>query len=287
MRRNIMEISWTDIEKMDKEKTAVFIGFAPIEEHGRHLPLGVDVYETQYWMEHSINGLEKEFGDFTFLIVPVIPYGHAEMRGFPGNIHLTQKLFYHLVFATLHNVVEWGIKHIIVISGHADPRHTIAIEQACQKIKEENGSVIFAPMGAIFSEMIHFEAEEQDLDIQIKMGRYSSDFHAGWIETSNMLAIRKDLVNSNFKEQPDIEINGRDMINPELVMNKTKGFGHIGYPKEASEELGVKLNESVSEKIRHCTAAYLRREHYEQYEHHRLYMAAALRVKEENDGCTV
>lgn len=287
MKRNVMEMNWTDFERMDKGKTAVFLGFAPIEEHGRHLPLGVDVYETQYWMDHAIKELEKEYTDFTFLVVPVIPYGHAELKGFPGNLHLSQKLFYDLVLATFQNVIEWGVRNIIVISGHADPKHAIAMEQACDRIREDIGVVVFAPMGAIFSKSISNNLEEQDLQVQTKMQKYQNDFHAGWIETSNMLSIRPDLVNFNFMEQPDIEMFGRDMINPEFVMDKIKEYGHIGFPKEATKELGDALNKSIIQKIKYCVSAYLKRENYEIYEHHQLYQVPALRVKEEDERCTV
>ena len=283
MMKNIMEMRWTDFEKMDMKKVTFFIGFAPIEEHGRHLTLGVDIFETQYWIEHVIEKLQEDFSEYMFLNMPVIPYGHAIIKGFPGNIHLSQKLFYDLVLATLRNVVNWGIINIIVISGHADPRHAIAIEQACDRIKKENGVTVFAPMGAIFSGKTSSMGKMQDPCIAKKMALYSKDFHAGWIETSNMLVIRPDLVHQEYKEQPSIEINGRDMINPELVASKTKGFGHIGYPKEASQEIGVKLNDSTIQTIKECTIAYLKRENYEQYEHHQLYNISALRVKGDDE----
>lgn len=282
MKQNIMEINWTDFFKMDKEKTAIFLGFAPIEEHGRHLPLGVDVYETQYWMDYAIKELEEEYTEFTFLVFPVIPYGHAEIKGFLGNLHLSQKLFYDLVLATLKNVIEWGAQNIIVISGHADPKHAIAIEQACEKIREDSGVIVFAPMGAIFSKNILSNLEKKDLQVQDKIQQYPNDFHAGWIETSNMLSIRPDLVRLNYKEQPDIEMNGKNMIDPVFVMDKTKGYGHIGFPKEATKELGEALNKSVIQKISFCVSAYLKRENYEIYEHHQLYHVPRLRVKEED-----
>lgn len=280
MIQNVMEIRWNDLQEMDMDKTVLFIGVAPIEEHGRHLPLGVDVYETQFWMENAIKKLENEFSEYTFITLPVIPYGHAVMKGFPGNIHLSQKMFYDLILATFRNVVEWGVKNVIVISGHADPRHTIAIEQACERIKDESGVIVFAPMGAVFSGKVFLKTED-DICVE-KQKQFSNDFHAGWIETSNMLEIRPDLVHDNYKDQPDIKINGRDMIIPEVVSAATKDYGHLGYPKEASKEMGGKLNESAIQMIVQCAAAYLRRTDYEIYEHHQLYNIPSLRVKEEN-----
>ncbi|OPJ65205.1 creatininase family protein [Clostridium oryzae] len=281
MIQNVMEIRWNDLQEMDMNKTVLFIGIAPIEEHGRHLPLGVDIYETQFWMDNTMKKLENEFSEYTFITLPVIPYGHAVMNGFRGNIHLSQKLFYDLILATLRNVVEWGVKNIIVISGHADPRHTIAIEQACESIKKESGVIAFAPMGAIFSGKVLLKTEDA-ICVEKQMKQFSDDFHAGWIETSNMLEIRPDLVHDNYKDQPDIKINGRDMIIPQVVSAATKDYGHLGCPKEASKEIGRILNEWTIQRIMHCVAAYLRRTDYDIYEHHQLYNIPSLRVKEEN-----
>ncbi|MBC3889419.1 hypothetical protein GH810_13975 [Acetobacterium paludosum] len=279
MRLNILEINWPEVEQCNKEKTIAFIGLAPIEEHGRHLPLGVDVYETQYWMENSLSKLEVEFGDYTFLTMPVITFGHANMKGIPGNIHLSQQLLYELVLATVNNIVEWGIEHIVIISGHADPKHTIAIEQACEKVNNENGIVAFAPMGAIFSGKVPIKAGNQDQDMKQKLKAYPNDFHAGWIETSNMLEIRKDLVKHDFMKQPDIIVNDKDMLNPEVVMTKTSGYGHLGYPKEASAMLGKTLNMAVIEKIRYCTSCFIKRQNFQQFAHHKLYGIPSLHVK--------
>lgn len=281
MIQNVMEIRWIDLQEMDMDKTVLFIGVAPIEEHGRHLPLGVDVYETQFWMDQTMKKLESEFNEYTFITLPVITYGHAVMKGFPGNIHLSQKLFYDLILATLRNVVEWGVKNIIVISGHADPRHTIAIEQACERIKDESGVIVFAPMGAVFSGKVILNTEDA-IGVEKQMKQFTDDFHAGWIETSNMLEIRPDLVHDTYRDQPDIKINGRDMINPQVVSAATKDYGHLGYPKEATKEIGRILNESTSQRLMQCTSAYLRRTDYEIYEHHQLYNIPSLRVKEEN-----
>lgn len=130
---NGMEMNWTDFEKLDGSHALLLIGIAPIEEHGRHLPLGVDIYETQYWIDHAAKQLLNEHPDYQIVKLPMIPYGHAKMEGFPGNIHLSQKMLYALMVETLRNVVQWGIENIVVVSGHVDPRHTIAIEQAWKK----------------------------------------------------------------------------------------------------------------------------------------------------------
>lgn len=278
MKHSLMDLSWVEIEKLDKKKTVVFIGIAPIEEHGRHLPIGVDVYETEFWVKHSIEKLEIEFGDFKFLTLPVITYGHGNLKGFVGNIHLSQRLIYKVTLETLNAIMEWGIKNVVIISAHADPKHLIAIEQACEKINKEYGITAFAPMGAIFSHKMKNEKTSYKGLIK-KLEEFPNDFHAGWIETSCMLSIKPSLVSESYIKEPDIEIKDREMIFPKKVMNKTKGLGHLGYPREASKVLGDELNDDVSEKIRACTSAFINRKGYTQYEHHKLYNVPFMKVK--------
>lgn len=275
---NLLELCWTEIQKLNKEKTVIVIGIAPIEQHGRHLPVGVDVYETEHWIKKSIKKLQERFSDYTFLTMPIIPFGNANMKGFPGNIHISQKLLYNLVIETLSSIAQWDINNIIVISGHAEPKHLIAIEEACACINKKFKDIAFDPMGAIFSEEVKVEVEENYALID-KLKRYANDFHAGWVETSCMLSINKDLVNENYKSQPDIKLQEKEMIFPKKVAEKIKGYGHIGYPKEASKELGDALKDDMAEKIKTAVEAFILRENYKQYEHHELYKIPFLRVK--------
>jgi creatinine amidohydrolase len=73
MSQKLIELNWMEIEKLDKEKTVIVSGVAPIEEHGIHLPMGVDVYETEHWITLGIEKLEKVFPQHTFLTMPSIP----------------------------------------------------------------------------------------------------------------------------------------------------------------------------------------------------------------------
>jgi creatinine amidohydrolase len=279
MIKMVMELSWVEIEALNKERTVLFLGFAPIEEHGRHLPVGVDIFETEYWIRKCVERLEKEFENYSFLLLPVIPYGYADLRGFTGNIHLTQGVFYQLVSDTLKAVANWGLRHIVAISGHADPKHLIALEQACETVNKKYGDIAFAPMGAIFSGKVPDQKENAHEPMQDTLKTYPYDYHAGWVETSCILAIKEELVKEDYKKQPDICVKDTEMIFPKRVMKKTAGYGHLGYPRAASKTLGDSLNADMAEKMQYCSAAFIRRQEYEIYKHHELYKIPFLRVR--------
>lgn len=110
MSTNIMDITWKELEDMDLERTIMFISFAPIEEHGLHLPLGVDIFESKYWEKRCIELLEQKYKDHSFLTMPAIPFGCGEIKGFAGNIHLKQSTIKTIAYETIENIVSWGVR---------------------------------------------------------------------------------------------------------------------------------------------------------------------------------
>lgn len=279
MNYNLLTLSWEDILNLDKEKLVVFVGIAPIEEHGRHLPIGVDIYETDEWINLAIDKLDSILPSYCYGKLPIIPLGFADMGTFPGNIHVSRELIYKIIYSTLENIVKWGVKNIIVISAHAEPLHTIAVEQACESINKEYGIISIAPMGSIFNYEQKRVLKKLSNSVEEKIKLFPNDFHAGWIETSNMLALYPELVSDNYQERPDISIQDNEMMNIQKVINTIKNEGHIGFPKEASKELGIELNNDTGEQICIATHKFILRSNYEKYMNHPLYHISSLKLK--------
>ena len=45
------ELTWEEVEKLDKEKCCVLLPLSSIEQHGKHLPVGTDDYILRMCME--------------------------------------------------------------------------------------------------------------------------------------------------------------------------------------------------------------------------------------------
>lgn len=268
---DLMTKSWEDISQMDREKLVVILGIAPVEEHGRHLPIGVDVYETDHWIRTAVQRLNEAMPDHCFGMLPTIPLGFADMGQFPGNIHVSRKLIFDIAYEATAAIAKWGVKNIVIISAHADPLHAIAIEKACEKINEEYGPIALAPMGAIFSLDPDGSSAEPSPKLLELQQRFPNDFHAGWVETSCMLSILPEYVKPNYSQRPDISLQGRDMMDSQKVAEAISGEGHIGYPKEASVQLGEALNEDMAEKIKTAVCHFILRQDYARYMKHPLH----------------
>ncbi len=275
---NVMEFTWGELKELNKEKTVLLITMAPIEEHSWHLPLGTDIYEGERWRQDTIRNLSERFPDYNFLYLPPIPIASAGARGFYGNLHFKQSTVRDVAFELLENIVSWGVKHIIFIASHGDPTHLIAIEEACVKINKRCGVCAFSPMGALFSaKELGLETMEPE-EIAEMNKVHSNDVHAGWIETSSMLDIKASMVRSNFQDLPDTKIMEKEMIFSKKVLERMGKYGHLGYPRLGSKELGILLNANLSLSLTDAITAFIERKDYDKYEHHSLFKIPFLRT---------
>lgn len=276
--KNVLQLTWKEIEALPKDKTILFLTFAPIEEHSLHLPLGVDIYLGEAWKDKAIEMITDINPDYHLLTMPPIPFAQGSIKGFPGCIHVSQRTIYRITCEILGNIASWGIKNIIIIASHGEPKHLIAIEEACDKINSKYGICAISPMGAFFSH------NELGLDLNFprqiseQLKNHPNDFHAGWIETSALLDLDEKLVKKEFSSLPDIDVKEKEMIFPSKVNKKIAGFGHIGCPRFATKEFGKLLNSNSSEFIYKVTLAFATRQDYQKYQHHSLYKIPFLRT---------
>ncbi len=276
--KDILKLTWKEIESLPKDKTILFLTFAPIEEHSHHMPLGVDILLGETWKNKAIELISEKNPDYHLLTMPPIPFAQGSIKGFPGCIHVSQKTIYRVAYEVIDKIANWGIKNIIVIASHGDPKHIIAIEEACDKVNKKYGLCAISPMGAFFS----YDELGIDLnfpkDMKEMLSNYPNDFHAGWIETSAILDIDENLVKNDFQNLPDTKVEEKEMIFPDKVSKKIAGLGHIGFPRLATKELGKLINRNSAEFIFKVTMAFVTRQDYKIYQHHSLYKIPFLRT---------
>ena len=276
--RSILDLTWREIADLPKERSAVFVVIAPVEEHSHHLPLGTDIFEGQHWLEGALTRLANRFPDYELLTLPSVPLAVGSSYGFPGCMHLRQATMQRVGRELLNRVAAWGIRNIVVIASHGDPRHQIAIEEACSQVNRKHGVCAFSPLGAFFS------ARELGIDLNLpaevaqEMAASPNDFHAGWIETSMMLTLAPEKVREGWQQLPDCSVRETDMIFPRRIARAIAGFGHIGAPRRASAALGAVLNANVADYLAEAVASFFKRDGYERYQHHALYRMPFLRT---------
>ncbi len=271
--KDLSLLTWKEIKEIDKSKCIVFVVLAPIEEHGWHLPLATDLIEGDCWSKGAMEQLESKIGAECYYL-PSFPIAAASVNEFYGSIHFSMKTTYDVTYEILESIRCMGFVNIVVIASHADPKHQIAVEKAVRKINKKHRICSFAPMGQIFMGVGVKAADI--LDVFEK--EHANDFHAGWIETSSMLAIGETLVNETYKDVSDSDITDRDMISKKKQINAMGRYGHLGSPRLATKELGDMLNETCIDSITDAVIKFYKRDGYEQYGNYTLYKIFPLHI---------
>ena len=109
------EMSWQDYQEKIKSNAVVILPVGSTEEHGPHLPLGVDVILSTGFAEE----LAREIGG---VVAPAVMYGFKGETGggpiFPGTIDLNAVTLINLVHDILEELVADGVKRIFIMNGH-------------------------------------------------------------------------------------------------------------------------------------------------------------------------
>ena len=266
-------LTWKEIREINKEKSIVFVVMAPIEEHGWHLPLATDLIEGEYWSKEAMKIIE-DTSDATCFYLPSFPIASASVNEFYGSIHFTMRTTYEVAYGLIESLRCMGFINIMIIASHADPQHLIAVEKAVRKINRKHGVCALAPMGQIFMG----EGVKMPDDLKVFEKEHSDDYHAGWVETSSLLAMDKDYVRDGYKTLPDSAISDRDMISRKKQLSAMGKYGYLGSPRLASEELGKKLNDNCIRSIADAALKFYNRDEFERYEHYSLYKILPLHI---------
>lgn len=234
------ELSSAAFDNLDRDKTAIFIPFSPIEGHGSHLPLGLDLFNAEYFAQRAAEITVERMPDFDAVICRAFPVGSQLYRQ-PGSLRTDSNTVFKIARDVGESLAHWGYKYIFLLSGHGSPRDIVALETAAAKVSRKFKIRMHNLSGAMavrflkgeyldkISSLMPEPLNEEDRELLRK------DTHGGWWETSMMLRHRPHLVHPEYKSLPDTEKSGKD------VNSKPSYYGS---PSKASAQF-AKASEEV------------------------------------------
>jgi creatinine amidohydrolase len=189
------ELSWPEFEKKVKANAPVIIPCGATEQHGPHLPLGVDVVLPTGVAER----VAKEIGG---IVAPTIPYGYKSQprsgggEAFPGTTSLDAHTFALVLRDIIRGLGAHGVRRIVVLNGHFENMWP-SVEGVDLGLRELRRDGI-ADMAVLRLEYWDF-VKRATLDRLFPGGFPGTELeHASLLETSLMLLLRPDLVDMSL-----------------------------------------------------------------------------------------
>lgn len=231
------EMSWTEIrDAIRAGKTTVLLAVGSIEQHGPHLPTISDSLQGKYVAEQAARKLGNA------LAAPVMQPGLAEHHmDFPGSLTLTFETFVKVLEETSESLARHGFKDIVMFSSHGGNTDTmLAYYPRIAKKLRDRCRVHFVQPGAEMRRRMAEIAKKYN----ISPGKAGA--HAGFIETSSVLAIRPDLVDMSRAERglDDDAFYHPDQVKQSQLDAFVRGIkaqspnGILGDARGASAEVG-------------------------------------------------
>jgi creatinine amidohydrolase len=222
------------LEALDRARTMVVLSVSPLEEHGPHLPIGVDAFAARHFAEAIGERFVADRPDWTVLLAPTLHLGSFTFDA-AGTISVRQRVVRDAVVDYGASLARAGFRYVLVSNGHGGPTHLTALEEASAIVSRRHGVMMASFSGHLAWRFLRGQYLEK---IEAALGRtlteaerqaFAEDAHGGWWETSLMLMLRPDLVDEGYRDLPP----ARYALVQRLVPNyplRGGGQGYVGHP---------------------------------------------------------
>ena len=179
------DLTTRDFAALDAARTVAVLPLGATEQHGPHLPLGVDTRLADGIVAAALPLLPP---DLPALFLPTQAIGLSpEHARFAGTLTLSSETLIRLWKDIGAGVARAGVKKLVLFNAHGG--HTGAMDVVARELREAHDLIVYSvswfnlPLGEAGAQ---FSADEHRFGV-----------HAGEVETSMMLALHAPLVRTD------------------------------------------------------------------------------------------
>jgi creatinine amidohydrolase len=241
--QHLANIPFPEADRLARSGRALLIlPVGVVEEHGAHLPLGLDSLAAEIYAAAAAPHLERE--GFEVLVAPTIPYGVARAAiDFPGTLSLEPETLRALLVDVGRSLARHGLKRQVFLNGHRDLVHMRALDEARDTLMAEKAAEVLC-VGFTSDPNVTAACYREGVPELSQSARPDREGHGGEWETSLALFSCPELVNREIIKNLDANFD----YDVEAFRGETKdyrtlsgGRGYFGSPQSGSAETGEKI----------------------------------------------
>ena len=228
------ESSTAALDALDRDRTIVVLTVSPLEEHGPHLPVGVDAFTARHLAESIAERVVAERPGWSAVLAPTLHLGSFTFQTV-GTINVRQRVVRDAVIDYGAALARARFRYILIANGHGGPGHLVALEEAAGAVSRRHRVTMASLTGHLAWEFLGGRLLPK---IEKALGRtlsdeerraFSEDAHAGWWETSAMLMLRPDLVDDGYRALAAARYARVRRLVPNYALRRG-GQGYVGHP---------------------------------------------------------
>jgi creatinine amidohydrolase len=207
---DLLDLSHGEARALLARDVPVYLPVNPVEFHGPHLSLRND-HLCGMGLAADLHArlAPKDGGPWPFVVASSIEAGAEPCPG-PGTRPTTFLALRRLVLDACAGLVELGVRRVVLVTFHGAPLHAHALDAGVQLLAR-HGVRAIQPHNLLMTEMMNVDAAsyaeafahvEDPAERAEMMDGLSTDFHAGFGETSIALHYAPASVGANYRTLP-------------------------------------------------------------------------------------
>jgi len=255
------ELSTPALDALDRERTAIVLSVSPLEEHGPHLPVGVDAFTARHLAQSIAERVVTERPGWSVVLVPTLHLGTFTFDAV-GTVNVRQRVVRDVVIDYGTSLARAGFRHILIANGHGGAGHLVALEEAASVVSRRHGVSMASLTGHLAWEFLRgrlLPKIEAALDRPLSLAErqaFAEDAHGGWWETSVMLLLRPDLVDGGYRTLEPARYSLARRIVPNYAL-RNGGQGYVGHPALADASFAKAGAEALLDEVMQLVDALL------------------------------
>jgi creatinine amidohydrolase len=228
------ELSGPALDALDRDRTVILLAVSPLEQHGPHLPVGVDAFTARHLAESIAQRVVADRPGWSAVLAPTLHLGSFTL-GTVGTVPVRQRVVRDAVIDYGAAMARAGFRHILIANGHGGPGHLVALDEAAAAVTRRHRVTMASVTGHLAWAFLSGRLLPK---LEAALGRpltaderraFGEDSHGGWWETSVMLLLRPDLVDESFRLLEPARYPLRRRLVPNYAV-RNGGAGYVGHP---------------------------------------------------------
>jgi creatinine amidohydrolase len=264
MKTHYEELTWPEVKEAAATQRVCVLPVGTVEQHGRHLPLVVDVLTSTEVSRRAVEASPEDS-----ILMPSVYYSFNEHHlDFPGTIAIEGHTIVNYIRDIGRSLAHHGFRKILLVNGHGS--NVPFLDIAARYITNQTE--------AICAMVSWWSLIPRDVLDRHRESEYPGGMaHACELETSALLYLRGDLVQMD-KAAKDIHFEKSDHFYWDLQSASPVFFqewfsrysqtGVVGDPTLATREKGEAFVESSAARLAELIREFRRREIRPRVDHH-------------------
>ena len=243
----MQDMTFYEVREYLKTNKTIILPYALSEQHGKHLPLDVDIRNCDFMAKALAEKLDC-------IIAPTLNYTFSGGM-LPGTINVKPNTFSNLVGEIIESLALQGFENFIILPGHGGSESLLHLKESLRILKWLNPALKNTLI--LLTQIWDFSPSWTKLFAE-------KDYHAAWAETSLLLHWCPEVVRMDKMELDEEEVAERLREDPdsyqlresftdmkqEVVQTSQRSdvkIGVMGYPEKANAEFGALIEREFLE----------------------------------------